>query len=62
MVVEDLRKPTKEELDTCPVFWATSDKEWNPYLTELEENEQSCSLLDSRSRKKNDVAIESHFW
>ena len=42
------------------MFWATSDKEWNPYLTELEENEQSCSLVGSRS-KKNDVVIESHF-
>jgi hypothetical protein len=40
MSVLPIRKPTQQELETCPIVWLTSDQPWEPNAIDWEEQEK----------------------
>ena len=59
LVIEGVRKPTKEELENSRYFYATSEAEWDPYSEEFEEKEKNISQLRTCDPKK--LQSDVHF-
>lgn len=44
-VIKNTREPTDLELEQCPVFWATSEEDWNPYSRKFAKYKRNCSAV-----------------
>ena len=51
------RKPSKNEIETCPSFWATSEAKWDSHHSKFEEDEKVMNGAFPR-REINSVRIE----
>ena len=61
-VIEGTRKPTKEELEECPYFYATSKQEWDPYLDLfLEQERRYIQEIETGEKENLSTGTSLHF-